>query len=144
MRKLGIGDSETFRVNANDFWNESGIYIEHGARYELFVTPTEQTWSDGRLFPQVCTAEGFSNWFLAPFVFLKRHRPSKWFCLIGCINKQKGSFFEIGEGKTYLARGSGELVCFANDAPNHYKNNNGSLVLKITRLNNVVQNNFTK
>lgn len=139
MKKLGIGDSETFLVNSREFWNESGIYVEKSARYDLRVAPSGQTWSDGKLFPQVCTAEGFSNWLLAPFVFLKRHRPSKWFCLIGCINKQQESFFEIGETKTYLATESGELLCFANDAPNHYKNNNGSLVLKITRLNDEAQ-----
>ena len=134
MKKLGIGDSETFRVNSKEFWNESAIYLEQGAKYDLVVTPPEQKWSDGKLFPQVCDAGGFSNLLLAPFGFLKRHRPSKWFCLIGCINKHEESFFEIGTGRTYRPKQSGELVCFANDAKNHYRNNRGGMVLKVTRI----------
>jgi hypothetical protein len=133
--KLQIGESAVRPVTAVNFWNETGIELENGARYNLEVLPTDQVWMDGKLFKQVTNAEGFSNIIISMANHLKRARGEKWFALIGCIAKQETTFFRIGNScKDYSPPVSGELVCFANDAEKHYANNKGTLFLTVTRV----------
>jgi hypothetical protein len=137
MIDLEIGIPVEKDIDSELFWTDTGIILEKGNIYDLEVIPDTQEWIDGYggRYPQVCTANGFSHWFLNLFSFLKRSRKNQWFALMGSIDREEIGAFKIGtkypEG--YKADKTGELTCFANDAKGHYKNNKGIIKLTITR-----------
>ncbi len=130
---LTIGQIQQKLIIASEYWNHTEILLQKGCTYLVEVLPPNQYWADGRLFPQVATAEGFSNIVLAPFNRLKRMRTENWFTLCGCLDEEQKTSFKIGLKTTYTPDRDGELVCYANEAPNHYSNNRGQLFLTITR-----------
>ncbi len=135
MKRLEIGEKVTRKIVAREFWNSTGIVLEQGNFYRFEISPKEQVWSDGKLVKQVTNADGFSNIVLNMFSSYKRMQGEKWFALVGCIDQEESSFFKIGMMHSdYSPPKTGELVCFANDAEKHYENNQGVMLLDITRL----------
>lgn len=132
---MKIGETLETVISSKDFWNNTKIQLDQNCTYTIFADPKDQKWTDGKVFKQVCTAEGFSHPLLDLFSFLKRYRKAKWFCLIGCINEHPKTFFKIGVlNENYTPKKSGILYCFANDAKKFYKNNSGSITIKIKRI----------
>ena len=135
MKSLESGESISKNIIAKEFWNHTGIKLEAGNTYSFEIIPKEQVWSDGKLAPQVTDADGFENPLINVFNSLKRMRGEKWFALIGCIDEKESTFFKIGNScPEYKPSETGELVCFANDADEHYKNNRGVMMLTIKRI----------
>ena len=68
---------------------------------------------------------------LEPF---RRFAHAHWFALIGAIDKDDDSTFEIAEGTDKTITKSGEFCPFANDLSRFYGANAGKIKLKVTRL----------
>lgn len=134
IQLLEIGFPKEVYIDSEELWNPTGIWLEVGSTYDLQVIPDTQTWTDGKLFSKTCKADGFSNFVLDWFSYLKRSPKNKWFTLMGVIEKDEATCFAIGlECINYKPATSGELNCFANDAWKHYGNNKGKLNLTVTR-----------
>jgi len=132
---MKIGETKDAIVHSIEFWNHTNIELKKGNTYSISVDPKDQKWTDGKWIKEVCNAEGFSHRILDIFSFLKRYKSAKWFCLIGCIDKSPEDFFKIGIIKeNYTPTKTGILNCFANDAKGHYKNNSGSISIKVKRI----------
>jgi len=76
------------------------------------------------------------------FWWTRRIETAPWFALIGFIASDvgatdstlpEGETFLIGDKTTFMPKQSGYLYCFANDAWQTYKNNRGSVSLKVSR-----------
>jgi len=116
-------------IHAAKRWNRTGLLLECGVRY-TFEVLSYDGWRDGSYETD---PNGYSKMSLLPLVPLRRHPFAKWMKLIGAEGTRAWHYFAIGMGRTYRARSSGELYCFANDASHRYHDNDGQLVLKVTR-----------
>lgn len=136
MHTLKPGEHRFFIVNSWHANNHSRVYLLKDGVYTISVEPQKQTWTDGRMpWKQTCDANGFSHPILDIFSRMKRYRDAKWFTLMGKIQGTRGSSFVIGTGVSgFKAKSGGELVCYANDARRFYKNNSGSLAVRVTRI----------
>jgi hypothetical protein len=137
MITLKPGESQHADIDSFNYWNATGIVLEKDGIYDLVVDPAGQTWTDGATgrFPQVCDADGFSQWFLNLFSCMKRSPADRWFTLMGAIAKDSKTQFRIGTARNNFSPGvTGELSCFANDADKFYKNNQGVIRLRVHRL----------
>ncbi len=85
-------------------------------------------WSNGFIR---CGPEGYRNFLAEVFQVAPRAPGRPWFSLMGEIRGQPGSAFPIGTGCTHKFKSSGTLVVFANDTPNGYSNNKGSITLRL-------------
>lgn len=116
-------------VRADQVWNDfPDVQLSANHAYQFEVI-SHDDWRDASIR---CDANGYSRWWLAPFIPLRRVPAARWFALIGAINRQ--GEFTIGLGTTYTPKTSGHLSCFANDAMSRYGNNHGSLRLRVTPL----------
>ncbi len=78
-----------------------------------------------------CGPEGYRNFLADVFQIAPRAPGRPWFSLMGEIRGQPGSAFLIGSGCTHRFDTSGTLVVFANDTPEGYSNNKGSVTLRL-------------
>lgn len=144
---MAVGDSQTRIVDADQFNNFTGIYVEKDEMYRITVDDKD-LWHDGEHIS--CDADGWSvhDVELGPtelFIRMARSRrrvpDSKWFRLCASVNSStedakalnenaKG----VGQSGDFVAHTSGELVLFANDLKSKYGNNSGSLLVTITRV----------
>jgi hypothetical protein len=118
------------KIDAGRYWNHTGIMLEAGATYELVAAGI---WIDAGLS---CDPDGYArgNFIQDLFKCLRRSPRHQWFTLMGSIGCHHETIFPIGSYTTYVARKTGELVCFANDVPGFYWNNKGVIELKATRI----------
>lgn len=125
---------------AKNFLNETNIQLKEGERY--------------RLVPRIEQDDPLVDWFIKtdfngfdaesqPFPikeFLKsqenkkRMKRAKWFALIGLVDEDEKWEFVIGQSCEITAKVSGALMCYLNDVPQAYFNNQGSFYLDVTRL----------
>ena len=114
-------------LQANCKNNPTGIQLVKGKKYSFSA---EGTWYDAKI---PSSATGYERKKLALFKPLRRAPKSKWFSVIGNVDKNRATFFDIGQlienRGTYTAVSSGELFCFANDIIFMYGNNSGSVDL---------------
>jgi hypothetical protein len=131
MNPKEIGQTVRIDINAKNPWNDSGIDLVRGARYD-FVVPGSQHWRDSSI---ECDADGYSAPFLLKFFEPFCRVPSQnYFKLIGTINRSLEMPIVIGSGlEDFLPFRSGRLYCFANDIRIMYWNNCGSIGLNVTR-----------
>lgn len=127
MIQLPVGVQRTVTVYAKPYWNRTGLQLEEGAKYDLTV-PAGLTWKDASI---TSGPSGYERWQMSPFFWLRRSMRNHWFALMGTIDQRHP--FLIGDGTSHRAPASGELVCYANDAPLFYWNNSGELTLSVTR-----------
>jgi len=59
---------------------------------------------------------------------------TNWFALCGTIDDEEKNLFHIGLGDTITADRDGYLYLFANDLKQKYGNNEGAIVVTITRI----------
>lgn len=137
--QLEVGDKITVDIVARRYWNDTGLYVTAGQRYQLIA---RGTWID---FYIPCAADGYptSGWLLhGPLgrftrmaQRLRRVPEGNWFVLVGAV-RTAGQYqnFVCGSSREAHMPASGQLEFFANDVPGFYWNNFGSIQLEITRL----------
>ncbi|MEH1773895.1 hypothetical protein [Nostoc sp.] len=131
MINLQIGSRSETIIDANKYWNATGIYLEIGATYR-FEVEGEQFWCDAWIRSD---ADGYTQPWLSWAEMFRRKPKENWFSIIGNIGQSGEQEFLIGKKlEKYKATSSGELFCYANDVPIMYFNNRGTLSLTITRL----------
>ena len=118
-------------VPAAEPWFAPPVALEEGTRYYFRASGT---WQDASI---TCDANGHDAARLRWVRFLMRAKGDgiTWFTLIGAIDRDASSFFAIGDGTRWplgaIAAKSGQLFCFANDAPLMYWNNHGAVTLQV-------------
>ena len=112
-------------IEARRYNNRTGVILEAGATYELTA---EGRWRDASI---ECGPDGHDAPKLRWLRWTRRSRPNLWFALMGTV---AGKRFLIGSKTTVTIEKTGELVCFANDAPVMYWNNSGAVTLTIRRV----------
>jgi hypothetical protein len=127
---LNVGESAQATIEAKKKWNDTAIELVSGHEYHLTATGW---WTDWWI---ECDAEGYAspNLIFKVFEGLRRSPRSRWFALIGAINADEHTQFEIGTECTLIASASGSLTCFANDGARAYWNNRGSVQLSVSRI----------
>ena len=120
------------QIEAIKKWNQTPYLLTKGKKYEFSATGQ---WIDWYITTDV---KGFENLWLKPFKILRRFPNAKWFSLIGAIDRDKSTQFDIGllidNRKTYIANKTGTLYCFANDVFLAYANNKGAIDLKVEEV----------
>jgi hypothetical protein len=131
---VGTGSSSpkapAFTVFAQRYWNHTGYSVEAGATYELAATGI---WYDAST-PSGPDGYPRGNYFQNLVSGFRRSPCHQWFALIGTLDGSHNTQFLIGSHVTYTAPRSGEIVCYANDVPGFYWNNEGSVNLMIDRI----------
>jgi hypothetical protein len=127
---MEIGESATAVINARDPWNQTGIRLIAGEQYHLRA---DGQWVDWFV---TCDADGYDSVNLVQKLSesLRRSPRDRWFALMGCIGRGTGKLFRIGTGLSLAPDSSGDLFCFANDAPLAYWNNRGAVQLTVRRI----------
>ena len=138
-RALEAGETLTIDVVARRHWNNVGLHVTAGQRYQLTA---RGTWVD---FYIRCGPGGYRypGWLLrgplgpaARFMQGRRRVPEgNWFVLAGAVRAAGDCrCFAVGSSCEVRMPASGQLAFFANDVPGFYWNNLGSIRLEITRL----------
>lgn len=135
---LAIGQKTTARVDAQCWWNRTGILLEPTGVYDVEVTAKIEAWRDA----EMAEADVRTGWTggVASFVgffakLLARDIHSPMYSLVGARGKNPKDFVLIGERASVTGAHAEpvELLVFANDWPSKYKNNHGCLELTVTR-----------
>ena len=117
------------RIESRTKWNKTPYQLSKDKCYRFIATGT---WIDWYI---ATDAKGYESNFLKPLEKFRRYPQAKWFSLIGAIDKDKSTLFDIGHlienNETYIATANGTLYCFANDVPIAYWNNKGFITLKV-------------
>ena len=129
---LRPGDEKCFDVKARCHWNETGVILQHGYRYDFRIVAVNG-WVDWFV---TSGPEGYKseNMLMRCSECFRRIPDAPWFALIGTVEKNLLHSFCIGSGLNgFEPPISGPLFCFANDVPFMYFNNRGHLKVAITR-----------
>ena len=130
----------TATVEANQYWNNSGLLIEKDVKYrvEIEVNSAWMDWNQPASAIGWKTAEsGFTKLLRKTFA---RDTNNGLFYLMGAIHgkcedgRACGYQFTIGNGIEFTADASGEFCTFANDLPFMYWNNEGAIKINILRV----------
>jgi WD40 repeat protein len=114
-------------IASTELWNDTGVHVQKGKTYELVATGV---WNDASI---VTDPNGYDsvNFFQRATERLRRMPGSRWFALIGALDRRRDTQFLIGAGMRYTATDDGELTCFANDLRGFYFNNRGGITLTV-------------
>lgn len=123
---VGISAAKsTITVDSRQKWNDSEEKFAKGSVVQVTV-PDGQTWNDWYI---TTNAEGWVNTFHVP----TRFDGANIFALICCSNEKiDGSCVNIGFGGKVTMTEDGVVSCFANDNEYFYWNNEGSLEVELT------------
>ncbi|MDF7775117.1 hypothetical protein P1X14_07655 [Sphingomonas sp. AOB5] len=116
------------QVIARELWNDTGIDVAPGDRLRITASGKWDDWFEKT------NAGGYERWHMAPFRFMRRCRPAKWFELVASVGKDGGEYHRIGHGAELTAARAGRLYLFANDARIAYWNNDGAIEAAIEQL----------
>ena len=127
--ELRVMESRTYLIQARLEWNDTGVEVLPGQRYQLNATGR---WLDASI------SAGPSGYISDRWLFrlaerLRRCPHENWFALVGVVGHDYKSAFVVGERAQVSIRSSGTLSFFANDLPLFYGNNSGALSLVIMR-----------
>jgi len=113
-------------------WNETPFRVVEGHRYRFSATGE---WKDWRT-PSGAT--GYLDDRLKRFEPLRRLPEARWFSLVGAVNRDRLTLFDIGhliaEQQPWTAPETGTLYCFANDVWFMYWNNRGTVELSMEEI----------
>ena len=119
-------------IKANRRLVRTPFALEKGKVYRLSATGK---WTD---FIPTTTASGYSAFYLKCFEKWRRLPDAKWFSIIGQIDDQRETRFDIGilleKNEPYLSTAPGVLQCFANDLSFMYWNNWGAIELGVEEI----------
>lgn len=126
-------DSDVARIDARSRWTSTARTLHAGVPYELAAGGA---WSDGGID---CGPSGFFSvgqgclraCVLRPAERLRVLPAAPWFALIGALDEDPSTAFEIGAGTTYTPPRDGVLTCCANDVPWMRWNNRGYVELTV-------------
>ncbi len=136
--ELELGQSHTCMVFAASKYNWSGVALRTGAQY-TFSVPAGATWKDADI---ACGPAGWKSeqlpWYKEGIVkAFEKHRRLKdanWFSLVGALGDEDDDLFLIGDSTDpYISTQDADLYLFANDMASKYGNNDGYLMVTITR-----------
>jgi hypothetical protein len=127
---LTTNQTHTITVTAAEYPSGDPILSVNQGEIYSFLVEEGQRWTDFYFIG--CGPKGFAY----PLRRKQLHLPNvNYFCLCGWLKGNSENKFAIGESLSdYLIPESGELRFFANDLPTHYKNNRGSIGVKVTRV----------
>jgi hypothetical protein len=130
-RRMTIGETTYVAVEANKFWNDSGIHVMPGQTYN-FIVPENEEWIDWYM---PCSADGYrSTPLIRPWETLRRVPNANWLQLIGTIGRSKVPPILIGSKlMNFSPPFPGRLYFFANDLAWMYWNNKGTIAVRLTR-----------
>jgi hypothetical protein len=136
-RRLGVGSSARVSARAGCPANHTGIYVKSGETYR-FETPAGSHWRDFgfRVGPDGSSGKFYRS-YMSNFDNLgkKRRFPgAPWFALMGSTTAPEAEIFLVGKKSEHRMPSSGELLLFANDLPDLYWNNSGTIWVDVTRL----------
>ena len=119
-------------IKANRRLVRTPFALEIGKVYRLSATGK---WTD---FIPTTTASGYSAFYLKCFEKWRRLPDAKWFSIIGQIDDQRETRFDIGilleKNDPSLSTATGVLQCFANDLSFMYWNNWGAIELGVEEI----------
>lgn len=115
-------------ICAAEIWNDTGFRVESGKAYSFTC---EGEWTDWFI---TCDANGYSRWWLKWAEPWRRVPTANWFRLIGAIDRDPATMFEMEESGQFTSTAAGQLTCFANDWLSKYGNNRGAIRLSIVPL----------
>lgn len=124
---LQTGETVKVTIEAADKYSSEKLAVLKCQHY-TFGVASDEKWKDWFVS---CGADGYFN-FLAT-IFGQRVKGTKCFCLCDVYDQNDNTAFEIGSAKTKSVDQDGMMNFFANDSPGFYGNNNGSILLSITR-----------
>jgi hypothetical protein len=137
-----IGGCFEIHVKAASKWNASGVRLVNGESYAFELVEPNGKWHDKSLDANALgwtpdaieSLSGFNAFVMAALEPLRRAPDQDWFYLMGMVAEVGQEIFPIGEGASALTvQEAGEFCAFANDLPWMYRNNQGSLHLRVTR-----------
>jgi len=137
-KKLSVGESHQCEVLAKPKYNWSGVSLVEGGSY-TFTVAVGDTWKDASFD---CGPAGWKSeelpWYKEGIVKIaercRRLPDEDWFALVGALDDEDDELFHIGDKKDPIkAPRDADLYLFANDMPSRYDNNDGSLLVTITR-----------
>ncbi len=133
LKKVRVGEPQTFTVRAHRPWNPSELQVAEGGHYRFQVTDVENWRDKGHL---ATPSDGILAVprLLKIFGWLRRYKGANWYTLVGNIGQRAHQSFLIGSGSEHRAMANGELFAFANDAWGFYGNNEGTLTITVTRI----------
>ncbi len=135
---LKVGQSHTCKVLALVKFNWSGVTLQKDCTY-TFTIPENDTWKDASI---ECGPGGWKTeelpWYKEGIVnFFENHKRLKnadWFALVGALEDEDADLFLIGDNPApYTAPRDADLYLLANDMDSKYGNNEGDLMVTITR-----------
>ena len=136
---LPIGQKITARVDAQCWWNRTGVLLEPTGVYEVEVTDKIEGWRDAEMKEDSDLrtgwrggVESFVGFFAKLFA---RDIHSPMYSLVGARGKDPKDFVLIGDRASVTGTHPEpvELLAFANDWSSKYQNNHGCLELTIKR-----------
>lgn len=140
--ELAVGQSHQCEVLAELKYNWTAVHMVKGANY-IFSVDEGDTWADADI---TCGSDGWESddlpWYKEGVVqFMERYRrlaDANWFALVGAWGDEDGKdgdnlFLIANNHQAVVARYDTDLYMFANDMPSKYGNNEGSLMVRITR-----------
>jgi len=119
----------TVQINARPEWNDTGITLKAGQRYQFTASGT---WKDAW---NSCGPDGYpsNSTVLRLSEKYRRVADRNWFMLCGSLDKDTALIFPIGSSFSPPPfERDGVLTCFANDISYMYWNNCGSVALTIS------------
>jgi hypothetical protein len=152
LENIQQGECVVLTVNADSYWNASGLLLEKDATYHVTVGADEY-WCDDNT---KCSADGWrvndekfeackpgtevpelsgiKKWLFLKAENYRRSPDADWFELVGVNGLgEEISEFPVGSNYSYTSTKSGEFCAYANDLKFFYWNNSKSLKVTIQR-----------
>lgn len=121
------GGSPRIELRADRGWQSTGVRVEPGRAYRITATGRFVIGQDPDGAPWPCEANGIT---------LQYHNGRPLGLLLAAIDAGPGAFtrpIEIGSLATLRPEKAGELVLRVNDSPSRLSDNEGGLLVEITR-----------
>lgn len=135
MRNLATGDAHEFGFDARNLWGPTDCALECAGRYRLDVVSQTEPWIDGWI--RATPERGWPWWTFGVHWYArsKARAPAQpMYALVGAIARDPTMYFAALSPNEWSAPRDGALELFANDWEGRYDNNQGRLVLRLSRL----------
>ncbi len=131
--ELDLGEHMTFSICANQYWNDTQLWVEKNATYTISATGN---WNDWK---KETDADGFTNLYMNLWNSLKRFSGANWLTLVASVDQTDDK--KIGSYGYLSPANSGVLYFYANDVKSsdgeenwYYNNNSGCINVTVHRL----------
>ncbi|KAJ1402701.1 hypothetical protein B484DRAFT_338598, partial [Ochromonadaceae sp. CCMP2298] len=143
---FAVQEGETYTVSAHgaQYWLDGGLKVDPTGYSSHYDAASNCYVALGRCRPHLKVRRRLpdANWmslscavgeFVRPLVEVHpgREHEYRWMPLDESILQE--TVFNVGKEVQFLAKYTGQLICFANDAHSSYWNNHGELQVTVTR-----------